>query len=126
MYLDPTITTPGKPHRDKAGRRVWIREAWDWVLAGVNGQPAAMPTWSPQYALSRFTVSSPDLANWFKGSNALRPRQEQIRPGSFGLIAHPDPAFYTSAAEPGERRKPAGLPAAPFERKPERWTRVPW
>ena len=127
MYLDPTIKVPGKSQRDEQGRRLWIRDTWDWVLSSLDGQASPMPSWTQRYALSQFTVSSPALANWFKGYNARQPREEQIRPGSFGLIAHPDPAFYTSsAAEPAARRKPAGLPAAPFQRKPERWTTVPW
>ena len=126
MYLDPTIKIPGKAQRDKQKRHTWIRQAWDWVLAGVYRQPAAMPTWSQHYALSRFTVSSPDLADWFKGYNAQRPREDQIRPGSFGLIAHPDPAFYNPNQAPGSPRKPPGLPAAPYESRPERWPELQW
>jgi hypothetical protein len=126
MYLDPTIKLPGKPQRDEKGRRRWIRDTWDWVLSGLDAQASPMPAWAQQYALTQFTVSSPALAKWFKGYNAHQPSEQHIRPGSFGLIAHPDPAFYTPAAEPGARRKPPGLPAAPYERNPERWTELPW
>ncbi len=126
MYLDPTIRFPGEPHRDEEGRRLWIRDAWDWVLSGLGGQVSPMPSWVQRYALSQFTVSSPALADWFRGYDARQPREQQIRPGSFGLIAHPDPAFETSAAEPGARRKPPGLPAAPYERKPEHWAKLQW
>jgi hypothetical protein len=126
MYLDPTIKAPGKPQRDEQGRRLWIRDTWDWVLSGLDRPATPMPSWAQRYALSQFTVSSPSLANWFKGYNARQPREQQIRSGSFGLIAHPDPAFHTSAAEPGARRKPPGLPTAPYERDPECWPELPW
>ncbi len=126
MYLDPTTEGPGQPQRDGEGRRRWIRETWDWILTNRDGQATPMPTWAQHYALSRFTVSSPALANWFQGYNTHQPRDKQIRPGSFGLVAHPEPAFYNRAAEPGQRRTPPGLPAAPYERKPERWPQLQW
>jgi hypothetical protein len=125
MYLDPTTEAPGKPQRDHEGRRRWIRETWDWILNNRNGQATPMPTWARHYALSRFTVSSPALGGWFQGYNAQQPPEKQIRPGSFGLIAHPDPAFYNPDAEPGKRRSPR-LPTAPYERKPERWPKLQW
>ena len=126
MYLDPTIKAAGEPQRDQEGRRRWIRETWHWILTNRNGQATPMPTWARHYALSRFTVSSPALGNWFEGYNAHRPREKHIRPGSFGLIAHPDPAFYNPAEEPGQRPALSGLPAAPYERKPERWPELQW
>lgn len=126
MYLDPMTTIPEKPQRDEKGRRLWIRETWDWVLNALDDPANPMPAWSQRYALSQFTVSSPALAAWFAGYNAHQAREEQIRPGSFGLIAHPDSAFYKPASETETPREPAGLPAAPYERKAERWTKLPW
>lgn len=41
-----------------------------------------------------------------------------MRPGSFGLIAHPDPFLVAEADQP--------LPAAPFETDPRRWLGLPW
>jgi hypothetical protein len=125
MYLDPTTDADGEPQRDDQGRRRWIRETWDWILANRTAQTAPMPAWARRYALSRFTVSSPALGDWFKGYNAQQPHENQIRPGSFGLIAHPDPAFYISR-EAGERRAPSALPTAPYESKPELWPQLPW
>ena len=126
MYLDPTTEAPREPQRDQEGRRRWIRETWDWILTNRTGQAAPMPTWARHYTLSRFTVSTPALGGWFDGYNAQQPPEKRIRPGSFGLIAHPDPAFYNPGAEPEERRKSPGLPTAPYERKAERWPKLKW
>jgi hypothetical protein len=114
LYLDPL--DPELPKRDEAGRRVWIREAWEWVL---RGDPAASPPeWADTYAITRFTVSGPRLADWFSGHDAARPRDEWIRPGSFGLLAHPVGFF-------GPLSRGA-LPAAAYEPDPRRWPKLSW
>jgi hypothetical protein len=119
LYLDPLSVSPDSPQRDKQGRRVWMRQAWEWILANALGTPCEQPTWTSRYALTRFTVSSPTLGRWFEGYNRSRPREDSVRPGSFGLIAHPDPAFYTD-------RHPTALPTATYESHPERWDGLGW
>ena len=79
-----------------------------------RGQQPPLPAWADRYALTRFTISSPHLEDWFKGYNQQRPWTEKIRPGSFGLIAHP------SALTGG------ALPAATYEPNPDRWPRLDW
>jgi hypothetical protein len=117
LYLDPTATDPDESRRDSEGRRLWTREAWEWLLTdALTTQPPA-PAWYDRYAVTRFTLSGPRTAAWFDGYNAPRPRQEWIRPGSFGLIAHPAPGF---------NRAEGGLPAAPYEPNPTRWSALAW
>ena len=115
LYLDPTGDSVEKPARDDDGRRIWIRETWEWILANAHGQPRKQPAWATRYALTRFTVSNPGLANWFAGYNRYKPREQQVRPGSFGLIAHPTAAFDTEAK-----------PTTTYESKPERWGQLEW
>jgi hypothetical protein len=115
----PLSATRYSPRHDKRGRRVWSRQAWEWILANAHGIPSDKPAWASRPALTRFTLSRPALGAWFTGYNQSRPREEHIRPGSFGLIAHPDPAFYTD-------RAPTALPAAPYESDPERWGSLEW
>jgi hypothetical protein len=115
LYLDPTSKDPDRPQRDEKGRRLWVAEAWQWILADARGQQPSFPAWADRHALTRFTISSPHLAGWFKGYNETRPWPEKIRPGGFGLIAHP-----TGLSPRG------GLPAAPYETKPERWLNLDW
>jgi hypothetical protein len=114
LYLDPTSDDPDRPRRDDHGRRVWIAEAWQWILAGANGEQPPLPAWADRYALTRFTISSPHLEDWFKGYNQDRPWAEKIRPGSFGLIGHP--TALTARA----------LPTATYEPDPDRWPDLDW
>ena len=115
LYLDPTSKDPDRPQRDAKGRRLWVAQAWEWILADARGELPSLPEWSDRYALTRFTISSPRLEDWFKGYNNSHPRSERIRPGSFGLIAHP------TALSP---RGP--LPAATYETDPDRWPQLDW
>jgi hypothetical protein len=115
LYLDPTSKDPERPQRDEKGRRVWVADAWQWILADARVQQPPFPAWANRYALTRFTISSPHLEGWFKGYNETRPWPEKIRPGGFGLIAHP------AGLSPR-----GGLPTAPYETKPERWLNLHW
>ncbi len=83
QYLDPI------DKRDDQGRRVWVKQAWEWILNG-NGVREAMPPWADLPAVSRFSLTTPAVATWFTGYDRRQPRHKRIRPSSFGLIAHPD------------------------------------
>jgi hypothetical protein len=116
LYLDPTSTDAERPLRDDKGRRIWVSEAWRWILDDALGKAPSLPAWAGTYALTRFTVSSPRIEGWFSGYSASRSSEEAIRPGSFGLIAHP----ITLGAQNGR------LPAAPYENDPDRWPTLEW
>lgn len=65
MYLDPI--DPEAPARDEQGRRVWMRQAWDWILTRAsNEELPALPDWAERPALNRFTMSGPRQASWFR------------------------------------------------------------
>jgi len=116
LYLDPTSTDAERPLRDHKGRRIWVSEAWRWILDDALGKASPSPAWAGTYALTRFTVSSPRIEGWFKGYNDSRAPEEAIRPGSFGLLAHPS----ALGMQPGP------LPAAPYENKPDCWPELEW
>jgi hypothetical protein len=116
LYLDPTSKDPDRPRRDKNGRRIWVAQAWQWILNRAEGRQTKLPPWSSRYALTRFTVSSPAVEAWFAGYNQTAPPEERIRPGSFGLIAHP----YDIQRDDHPR------PAALYEKNPERWPHLSW
>jgi hypothetical protein len=115
LYLDPTGDTVEQPARDKQGRRIWIRDTWRWILARAYGHEADQPAWADRYALTRFTVANPGLAKWFDGYNRSQPREQQVRPGNFGLIAHPTAGFDAEMK-----------PTTTYESKPERWQELAW
>jgi hypothetical protein len=112
MYMDPN---PSAESADGDEGRPWIKETWRWIVVKANGGSPRRPGWTRHYALTRFTVSSPALAEWFVGRDAQRPASERVRPGSFGLLAHPGPAFPT-------QRKPT----ADYEIDPDKWAELDW
>ena len=118
LYLDPTATDPDESHRDLAGRRLWTREAWQWLLDDAHGTIPKTPDWFDRFAVTRFSLSRPRTAAWFDGYNTERSRREHIRPGSFGLLAHPQPGF--------EHPTSGALPAAPYEPNPDKWPSLTW
>jgi hypothetical protein len=78
LYLDPT--NPKKPQRDDLGRRLWVKEAWEWILRGALGYEVVMPPWAARFALTRFTVSGPHLASWFAGFDQSKPPENACDP----------------------------------------------
>jgi hypothetical protein len=116
LYLDPTARDLDRPRRDRKGRRLWVAQAWRWILRRAEEKKTALPSWASTYALTRFTVSSPTLERWFSGYNRERPRTERVRPGSFGLIAHP------LGLGPGDDSRPS----APYEGDSARWPELDW
>ena len=115
LYLSPLVDERGRAIRDEKRRRVWVRDGWRWVLDDALGAKPARPPWADLPAVTRFTISGPAIASWFRGRDADLPPAERMHPGGFGLLAHP-------AEEDAAGRMPAG----PYETNPERWIGQNW
>jgi hypothetical protein len=122
LHMDPLADKHGTPRRDDAGRLVWIRDAWEWLIRRAHGQDPPLPAWAAQPALTRFSLSSPHIATWVAGYNKQHPGRE-IRPGSFGLLAHPDILLDKGTKTDG---KPLARPAAAYEPNPAAWDDIRW
>lgn len=118
-YLDPL--SPNEERRDSNGNRVWIDEAWRWILATIDNPDTPLPDWAGQPALSRVTVSSPPLWRPFARWNSHRPWADQIKPFNFLLVATVDPFGYPPGAERARFRL-----IAPYNDNPDTWTRLDW
>lgn len=114
LYLDPR--RPDDPRRDEKHRRIWMREAWEWIVGDDPSVP--LPAWAARPALTRFTVSSPKLQGWFAGFDRSVPAWERIRPGAFGLMGHPVGLTADVVAD--------ARPARGYESDPRRWEQGPW
>jgi hypothetical protein len=77
-----------------------------------------LPDGSDRLALTRFGVSSPKIAEWFRGYDDAVEPEERMRPGTFGLIAHPV-GMTASLAE-------GALPTATYHSDPDVWPILPW
>jgi hypothetical protein len=75
-------------------------------------QPAEhqWPTWLDRPALSRLTVSSPELLKPFASLNAGKPYPDQVKPFSFLLVGHVRP--FEHPGGPGVNGAMASLPIA--------------
>lgn len=113
LYLDPS----DRPRRDKNRRRLWTRDAWQWVLHQAAGGRPELPAWSDRYAVTQFSVSSPKQGGWFRLDDTGGAVAGKPRPFGFGLLSHVDP-FGSHFVD--------GHPAAPFDSKPSNWATLPW
>jgi hypothetical protein len=105
--LNPTDT--------ETSSRDWITEAWNWLLRSELGLATREPSWLDRMALSRITVSTPTVLRWFDALNRGRSYKEQVKPGNFMLVAHP------------QKFDPSGVaPIAPYESDPRRWPQMSW
>jgi hypothetical protein len=107
--LNPTELDPDNP------RREWISITWDHLLRAELGLSSIAPAWFDTPAISRITVSTPTVRDWFRDINRDRPYADQIKPANFLLLAHPQP-FGAGGA----------LPVAPYEADPTRWIDAHW
>lgn len=115
LYLSPFVDERGRPARDAKKRRVWVGDAWRWVLRDALGEHPDQPPWQGLPAVTRFTISSPAIAEWFRGRDKELPIGERMRPGGFGLLAHPV-----------EEDLAGRMPAGPYETKPANWMSQAW
>ena len=112
----PDLQRPRPPPPRQEGRRLWVAEAWQWILADARGQQPSLPAWADRYALTRFTISSPHLESWFKGYNH-EPPPDGRRSGPGASASSPTPPASSAARRPTRR---------PYETNPERWANLDW
>jgi len=93
----------------------WITQAWTFLLRRHLGLPVPEPEWLNRPALTRVTVSSPQVLRWFSGMNDGHVYPDQVKPANFVLLAHPDPLDPSGA-----------LPVAPYESDASKWQGLPW
>jgi hypothetical protein len=115
-YLDP-----GEECSDSHGDRIWIDEAWNWILAAHNNPETRMPVWACRPAVSRITISSTALWRPFRFRNRGRSWAEQIKPFNFLMVATIDPFGYPPDVDHNEFRL-----IAPYNDNPDSWTSLEW
>lgn len=112
LYLDPLGI------RDDEGRRVWMREAWNYTLRRALGLDADLPAWADKPALTQFTMSSPRQRRWFGQRDSGRPNDATPRPGGFGILGQTAPSSTLGPNTP--------MPATRFTNNPDEWLTADW
>ena len=98
-----------------------MRGLWEGIVREALGLPHAWPAWLDRPALSRLTVSGPELLRPFAGLNYGKPYDGQVKPFNFLLAAHVRPFGHPDRVD-SERFQLV----APYEADPGRWERLPW
>jgi len=110
VYLDPT----DERERDNNGRRLWVRDAWSWILNSALGEKQPLPIWHDRYAITQFSISGPQQASWFRLDDIAGSRGGKPRPFGFGILAQAS----TGLAD--------ATPAAPYDKEAAHWPKLSW
>ncbi len=112
------LLNPTDPERED---RDWIRQAWEGIVREALGLPVVEPAWLDRPALSRLTISGPELLRPFAELNASRLYAAQVKPFNFLLVAHVRAFGHPDGVNPERFQL-----VAPFERDPAKWLNLPW
>ncbi len=112
------LLNPTDPERED---RDWIRQAWQGIVGEALGLPVVEPVWLDHPALSRLTISGPELLKPFAELDAGKPYAGQVKPFNFLLVAHVRAFGHPEGVDPQRFQL-----VAPFERDPAKWLNLPW
>jgi hypothetical protein len=91
------------------------------LLREELGLPHVWPAWLDRPALSRLTISSPQLLKPFTNLNAGKTWPNQVKPFNFLLVGHVRPFGYPAGVDPTRFQL-----VAPYESDASKWLRLPW
>jgi hypothetical protein len=91
------LLNPTDPNSDS---RDWITDAWGYLEALARGETPEAPAWFTLPAMSRITLSTPDLRKPFETFNQGKPYADQIKPFNFLMRPQPDHSTLPPGAEP--------------------------
>lgn len=112
------LLNPTDPDSDD---RDWMRQVWEGIVCEALGLPYQEPAWLDRPALSRLTVSSPELLKPFANLNAGKPYPDQVKPFNFLLVGHVRKFGYPVGVDPSRFQL-----IAPYESDAAKWTQLPW
>lgn len=111
--LNPT--DPASDDRD------WMRQVWEGIVHERLGLQCQEPAWLDRPALSRLTVSSPELLKPFADLNAGKSYPDQVKPFNFLLVGHVCKFGYPVGVDPSRFQL-----IAPYESDAANWAQLPW
>jgi hypothetical protein len=99
----------------------WIAAHWLGLIREERGLDHGWPDWLDRPALTRLTISSPDLLDPFKSMNEGKPYADQVKPFNFVLTAHVTAFGHPVGVDPTRFQL-----VAPYESDPTKWKRLRW
>jgi hypothetical protein len=132
LKREPVTITVGKNSQHGLGHllnpsdpdsedRDWIATIWMMIIRGTLGLSVEEPNWLDRPALSRVTVSSPQLLRPFSAWNEGRNYQQRVKPFNFLLTGHVAPFGHPPAVDPT-----SFCLVAPFEVDANKWGDLDW
>jgi hypothetical protein len=113
------LVNPTDPDSDSHD---WISQLWDYaVRVDALGLPAPEPPWLHQPAVTRTTITTPDLIAPFDNADRTRLAIERVRPFNFMLVAHVAPLGHPPGADPQRFQL-----VAPYTPNPKQWRKLAW
>ena len=112
------LLNPTDPDSDD---RDWMRQVWEWIVREELGLSSVEPPWLDRPAVSRLTISSPELWRPFDELNQPATYGEQVKPFNFMIAAHVRRFGHPVGVDPEHFHL-----IAPFELDPRKWETVPW
>jgi hypothetical protein len=113
------LLNPADPEDDS---RAWIQTLWEQIVrADALNLPAAEPDWLDRPAVTRTTVSTPEILRAFETYNTGKPAHQQIRPYNFLLAAHTATLGHPTGADPERFQL-----IAPYRRDARQWRKLRW
>jgi hypothetical protein len=112
------LLNPVDPDADQA----WIHVLWEGIVTeDVLERPYPWPEWLSRPAVSRVTVSAPQLLHLFDHLNNGRHYAEQIKPYNFILTTHVASLGHPPGTDPERFHL-----YAPYTRDAQQWLRMEW
>ncbi len=125
--LDPTHRGPvslDEPEMEEGWHRtwpMWIGKVWKWTLDRVGDDGAKGQPWFSKPAVSRITVSSPDIHRSFKIAHPDSSYERSVKPMNF-VLSVPTAAFgHPDGADPENFHLIAG-----FNQDSDEWLKTEW
>jgi hypothetical protein len=112
------LMNPADPRSED---RVWMKGVWERIVREALGFQMGDPNWLDRPALSRLSISSPELLRPIKRINEGGSYADQIKPFNFMVAAHVRGFGHPEGVDPGCFQL-----VAPFETDPGKWERLPW
>jgi hypothetical protein len=115
------LLPPWPRKRDGAPNDDWIHQVWAMIVRESLELAVAKPDWLTQPILTRLSISTPTMREWFTGWNGKKPYAGRIKPYNFLLVAHVAPLGHPVGADP-ERF----ILIAPHTDDTRRWRSLSW
>jgi len=115
------LLPPWPRKRDGAPNDDWIHQVWAMIVRESLGLAVPESDWLDQPILTRLSISTPTMRDWFEGLNGKKPYAGQIKPHNFLLAAHVAPFGHPVGTDPEKF-----ILIAPYTDDTRRWRRLPW